>query len=223
VNEEFFQPRRLFCLIVTWRPDINKIHETVNIEEPIFCSSTRSLAFPQTARLNFPLGDPTENMDLTGDLSMPNNMYGPGPTSPAYGRGAGIPRLAGAAPFGNSDPYGYVGMRMNQGYGMGYNQGYGINMGGGLMGFGGMGMGMGMGGMGMGMGMGRMGGMGGMGGGFGMGGPLGLIAGLIEDKMASKSHSNSGYPGGPNAGYDPASIARGPSKNSDVKEFKKVN
>lgn len=162
----------------------------------------------------------------TRELPMPNNMYGP--TSPAYGRGAGIPRLAGADPYGYCEPYGYGGMGM-------YNQGYGMGMGGpGMMGMGGMGRmgmgGMGMGGMGMGMGMGgmgmgRMGGFGGMGGGMGMGGgPLGLIAGLIVDKMDSKSQSNQGYQGGPNAGYDPGYTARGlPTKESGSKAFKKVS
>ena len=90
------------------------------------------------------------------------------------------------------------------------------------MGFGGMGMGMGgMGGMGM--GMGRMGGMGGMGmrGGGLMSSSLGLIAGLIEDKMSSKSQTRS-YPGVPN-GYEPGNGTRGvPNHGSDAKSFKKV-
>jgi hypothetical protein len=234
VNEEFFQPRGLFCLIVTWRPDVNKTHETVNIEDPLYSSSTRSLPFPKTAQLTFPLGDPTENMEPSRDLSGPNNMYDA--TSPVYGRGAGIPRLAGADPYGYYDPYGYGGMDMyDQGYGMGMGRMGGMGMGGMGMGMGGMGMGR-TGGFGGGMGMGRMGGFGGMGGmggtggmggmgmGGGMGGPLGLIAGYIENKMIGKSQSNQGYQG---AGYDPgysnANMARGPpSKGSDIKAFKKV-
>ena len=153
-------------------------------------------------------------MEPTRDLPPPN-MYGP--TSPAYGRGAGIPRLAGADPY-YYDPYGY-----------GYNDyGYGTGVRGmGMGGLGGMGMGrMGYGGMGGMGGMGMMGGRGGFGG--GIGGPLGLIAGYLEDKMISKSQPTPQYyGGGPNAGYDSGYnngyMTRGaPSAGSNSKAFKKV-
>jgi hypothetical protein len=177
----------------------------------------RTLPFPETAELVFPFGDPTENFEMGRKLPMPGNMYGPGPTSPVFGRGAGIPRLNGG-----------MGM-MGQGMGMG--------------GRGRMGIGMGGGGGRMGMGMGGFGGMGGlMGGGRGgfggLGGPVGLVAGLIEDKYASKYAQpvNQGYQGGgPNAAYglgisdaryNNGYMAGGPPSNgfggSDTKAFKKV-
>ena len=159
---------------------------------------------------------------------MPGSMYGPGPTSPVFGRGAGIPRLSGGMGYGD------IGM-MGQGMGMGGRGRMGMGIGGG-----GGRMGVGMGGFGR---MGEMGGMGGlMGGGRGgfggLGGPIGLVAGLIEDKYASKYGQpvNQGYQGeGPNAGYglgvsDPrynnGYMAGGPPSNgfggSDIKAFKKV-
>lgn len=184
VNASFFQPRGLFALLVTWRPDMHAAHEEVNIEEPVFSSSMRTLPFPETAPLIFPSGDRTEKFEPQPmrDLPIPHGMYGPGPTSPVFGRGGGIPRLNGG-----------MGM-MGQGFGMG---GGGGRM---SMGLGGGAARMGMGGFG-GMGMGGLGG--GRGGFGGLGGPIGLVASLLEDKCTGKyaQRPNQGYYGSSNAGY----------------------
>lgn len=197
VNAEFFQPRGLFCLIVTWRPDINKTHETVNIEDPIFSASMRSLPFPKAAQLTFPHGDPTENMEPERDLASPN-LYGP--VSPAFGRGAGIPRLVGTdasyyGSMGYSDPY-----VMDRGFGNGHGMG----------GFGGMG-GMSMGGHHHGKIGARSGGSGGL---------IGLAASFIEDQMSSKSPPD---PQHYDDGYAPGDVGRDvSSRGSGTKAFKKV-
>ncbi|CAD0090650.1 unnamed protein product, partial [Aureobasidium mustum] len=77
LNEEFFQPRGLYCLVMTWNPDSNKQVEQVNINETVaslnkgskgvsgvqdkFRSSDGTtygeLAFPEVAPLVFPTLD----------------------------------------------------------------------------------------------------------------------------------------------------------------------
>ncbi|KAH0361724.1 hypothetical protein KCU84_g6775, partial [Aureobasidium melanogenum] len=77
LNEEFFQPRGLYCLIMTWNPDSNNKLEQVNINETVETLSKGSkgvsgvqdkfrssdgttygeLAFPEVAPLVFPTLD----------------------------------------------------------------------------------------------------------------------------------------------------------------------
>ncbi|KAH0382338.1 hypothetical protein KCU89_g17520, partial [Aureobasidium melanogenum] len=77
LNEEFFQPRGLYCLVMTWNPDSNNRVERVNINETVatlnkgsqgvsgvqdkFRSSDGTtygeLAFPEVAPLVFPTLD----------------------------------------------------------------------------------------------------------------------------------------------------------------------
>ncbi|KAI4799255.1 hypothetical protein E4T45_11505, partial [Aureobasidium sp. EXF-8846] len=77
VNEEFFQPRGLFCLIMTWNPDSRNKVEQVNISETVASMNQESkgvskvgdkfrssdgttygeLAFPEVAPLVFPTLD----------------------------------------------------------------------------------------------------------------------------------------------------------------------
>jgi hypothetical protein len=164
----------------------------------------------------------------TPDLPMPNNMYGnnmygneSGPTSPAYGRGAGIPRLNGGPggnPYGGMNGHGRMGGDLYAYGGMGngmMNQGYGgMGMGGGRMGMGmmptmggrtGMGMMPTMGGRtGMGMmptlggrpGIGMGGGMGSMGmmGGRGGFGGIGGGLGLIAGLVEDKCSNKYSQP-----------------------------
>lgn len=152
-------------------------------------------------------------MEAERDLP-PWNMCGPQyrPSSPVYGRGAGIPRLARG--MGCNDPYmmdrghrhghGMGGMRMEMEMGMGMGR-----MGGG---FGGMG------GMGHSRHHGKMGGRGGFG--SGGGGLIGLAAHFLEDKMSNKSSTDTSYyDGGNNFGYSGRGVS---SRGSDSKAFKKV-
>ncbi|KAG9693437.1 hypothetical protein KCU95_g6537, partial [Aureobasidium melanogenum] len=77
LNEEFFQPRGLYCLIMTWNPDSNNKVEQVNINETVASLNKESkgvsgihdkfrssdgttygeLAFPEVAPLVFPTLD----------------------------------------------------------------------------------------------------------------------------------------------------------------------
>jgi hypothetical protein len=77
LNEEFFQPRGLYCLIMTWNSDSRNKVEQVNISETVATMSTESkgvanvgdkfrssdgttygeLAFPEVAPLIFPTLD----------------------------------------------------------------------------------------------------------------------------------------------------------------------
>jgi hypothetical protein len=77
LNEEFFQPRGLFCLIMTWNPDSRNKVEQVNISETVASMNQESkgvskvgdkfrssdgttygeLAFPEVAPLVFPTLD----------------------------------------------------------------------------------------------------------------------------------------------------------------------
>ncbi len=173
--------------------------------------------------LTFPLGDPTENMLLNSDILMQNGMYNniSSPASPAYGRGAGIPRLAGGNPQSYVEPYGYCGMVMNNpGYSMGMDQGCGMGMGSGGIGMSGLDEG--------GMSMGRYPRHHGMGNGLGgvMGGPLGLVTNMMENSVMDKSQPSHAYQGGPNVGHDRRFMAGDQSaavKDSEAKVFKKVS
>lgn len=77
LNEEFFQPRGLYCLIMTWNPESNRRVERVNINQTVASTSKEAsglsglhdkfrssdgqtygeLAFPEVAPLVFPTLD----------------------------------------------------------------------------------------------------------------------------------------------------------------------